>query len=74
MVQLKCDSKGSSASEPKINGDGTSKSWLMHEVLHLVEDILLLSLYEGRMQCMSLLRNWDKINCIAAGRSCGLAV
>jgi hypothetical protein len=52
LVLLKCENKGSNVSDAKVNGEGCllkqsgvgnlamSKSWLMREVSHLVEDIL----------------------------------
>jgi hypothetical protein len=35
---------------------------------------IVVAVNEGGMHIMSLLRNWDEIKWVAAGRSCGLAV
>ncbi len=49
---LKCKNRGSSISDANVSGDGRlpkqkdvgtltmSKTWMMHDVLHAVEDIL----------------------------------
>ena len=81
LVLLKCENKGSNISDAKLNGEGClslilamSKSWSMREVTLGGGYFVVVAVDEGGTQFMSLLRNWDEIKWVAAGRSCGLAV